>query len=135
MTGGDEPKQIESRFVLAAVRLVRDYFRPHARAALRQIGLSERHAMARRILRWVKAKKQKEISVKDVRRDALGGAPDAEQTLNMLTALVNAGWLHETTTKTGGRDKRRWTVNPILFSSKATAETAETATSPESGAP
>ena len=47
--------------------------------------------MARRILRWVKAKKQKEISVKDVRRDALGGAPDAEQTLNMLTALANDG--------------------------------------------
>ena len=135
MTGGAEPKQVEPRFVLAAARLVRDYFRPHARAALRQIGLSERHVSARRILRWVKAKKQKEISVKDVRRDALGGAPDAEQTLNMLTALVNAGWLHETTIKTGGRDKRRWTVNPILFSSKVAAGTAETATSPESGAP
>ena len=32
----DEPNAIEARFVTAAVRLVRDYFWPHARAALRQ---------------------------------------------------------------------------------------------------
>ena len=45
----DEPNAIEARFVHGAVRLVRDYFWPHARAALRQIGLTERHAKARRV--------------------------------------------------------------------------------------
>ena len=53
--GGAEPERIEVEFVQAAVRLVRDYFWPHSRAALRQIGLNERHANARRLLRWVRA--------------------------------------------------------------------------------
>ena len=48
--GGAEPERIEVEFVQAAVRLVRDYFWPHSRAALRQIGLNERHASARRVL-------------------------------------------------------------------------------------
>jgi hypothetical protein len=46
-----EPNEIHESFVDGAVRLVRDYFWPHSRAALRQIGLSERHADARRVLR------------------------------------------------------------------------------------
>lgn len=135
MAGGHEPKQIEAVFLDAAVRLVRDYFWPHARAALRQIGLNERHAMVRRILRWIRAKKHYEISIMDIRRDALGGALDADQTLEILTGLERAGWLRETTTKTGGRDKRRWSVNPKLFSSEGTTGTAETAGRAASGAP
>ena len=50
--GGPEPERIEVEYVQAAIRLVRDYFWPHSRAALRQIGLNERHANARRVLRW-----------------------------------------------------------------------------------
>ena len=122
----EDPRQVEAQFIIAAVKLVRDYFWPHARAALRQIGLSERHATSRRILRWIKAKDLYEISIKDIRRDALGSAPDAEQTLTMLAELERTGWLRETTIKTGGRDKRRWAVNSKLFPGR-TAETAETA--------
>jgi hypothetical protein len=47
-----EPNKVEKPFIEAAIRLVRDYFWPHSRAALRQIGLSEHHANARRVLRW-----------------------------------------------------------------------------------
>ena len=39
-----EPHRIEKTFLDGAVRLVRDYFWPHARSALRLIGLSERSA-------------------------------------------------------------------------------------------
>jgi hypothetical protein len=46
-TATPAPTTIEARFLAAAVRLVVDYFWPHARAALRQIGLTERHARAR----------------------------------------------------------------------------------------
>jgi hypothetical protein len=42
---------------------------------------------ARRILCWIKAKKQHEVSIKDTRRDGLGGAPDALQTFH-LSALA-----------------------------------------------
>ena len=113
------------------MRLVRDYFWPHSRAALRQIGLSERHADARRALRWIQTHRKTEISLKDIRRDALNQSLDADQTQELLNALVKAGWLRETTTPTAGRSVRRWAVNPKLFS-ESNAESAGSAGSAES---
>src|SRR5262249_19173117 len=49
-----EPKRVDEIFMSAACCLVCDYLWPHSRAALRQIGLSERHANSRRVLRWIK---------------------------------------------------------------------------------
>jgi hypothetical protein len=129
MSGGEEPKLIEDRFIESAVRLVRDYFWPHSRAALRQIGLSERHANERRILRWMAANKRDEVSLKDIRRDALAQSLDAEQTLYLMGTLVKAGWLRPTTIQTPGRPLYRWQVNPLLFSTRD----AESAGSAQSG--
>jgi hypothetical protein len=116
-----EPSEIEPKFMSAAVKLVRDYFWPHARAALRQIGLSERHANARRVLRWIKGHNKLEISVKDVRRDALAHCLDKEQTIALLKGLEQASWLREITSKTGtkGQPPRRWAVNPALYAENA----------------
>ena len=124
--GEAEPERIEVEYVQAAVRLVRDYFWPHSRAALRQIGLNERHANARRLLRWIRAHNRREISLKDARRDALGQSLDADQTRCLLDGLVVAGWLRKTSTQTDGRPKYRWEVNPKLFETNAqSAESAE----------
>ena len=46
----------------AGHRAVRQLFRPHALAALRQIGLSDRHREERRVLRWARAKKIETLS-------------------------------------------------------------------------
>ena len=130
MVGGAEPERIEVEFVRAAVRLVRDYFWPHSRAALRQIGLSERHADARRVLRWIKANEKNEVSRQDVRRDALAQSLDADQTQHLLDGLVNAGWLRwlrNATTGKLGRARHRWQVNPRIYGSAEIAESAETA--------
>jgi hypothetical protein len=116
MSDGGEPSLIEDCFVNSAVRLVRDYFWPHSRAALRQIGLNERHANERRLLRWIAANKQTEISLMDARRDALAQSLDAEQTRYLLEALEKAGWLRHVITKTGGRTRHRWLINPKLLS-------------------
>jgi Protein of unknown function (DUF3987) len=110
-----EPDTIEEVFMINAIRLVREYLWPHARAAMRQIGLTDRHADARRALRWIRAHKRTEVSLKDIRREALNQILDAEQTQELLAALVQAGWLRETTTPTAGRALRRWEVNPKLF--------------------
>ena len=93
--GGQEPTEIDAVFMQAAVHLVRDYFWPHGRAALRQIGLTERHATERRVLRWIAAHKKAAISLKDVRRDALGQSLDAEHTAALLDRLEKAGWLRK----------------------------------------
>jgi hypothetical protein len=71
MSGGEEPNLIEDCFMKSALTLVRDYLWPHSRAALRQIGLNERHANERRILRWIAGNKRTEVSLMDIRRDAL----------------------------------------------------------------
>jgi hypothetical protein len=128
LAGGSEPTAVDERFMSAAVSLAKDYFFPHARAALRQIGLSEKHATARRVLRWIRANCRDEVSVRDVRRDALAQSLDQDQTLAVIGTLVKAGWLQEITVETGakGRPARRWAVNPKLHAENAgNAENAE----------
>jgi hypothetical protein len=127
MSGGAEPQQIEAAFVEAAVRLVRDYFWPHARAALRQIGLNERHANARRVLRWIMATRRNEISREDVRREALGQGLDAEGTQTLLDGLARSGWVRPKTERpTGrGRPSLRWEINPRLLGPAENAGNAE----------
>src|SRR5262249_56097409 len=105
-----EPHEIGEEFMAAAIRLVREYFWPHARAALRQIGLTDRHRNARRALRWIAAHGKHEVSREDIRRDALGQSLDAEQTQEAIDALVKWGWLKEDSTKTQGRMRRHWRV-------------------------
>jgi hypothetical protein len=110
-----EPNTIDARFIVGAVRLVLEYFWPHAQAALRQVGLTERHANARRVLRWIGARGLVEVAREEMRREALSRRLDAEETQAVITSLERAGWLKETTIRTGGRAKHRWQVNPKLF--------------------
>jgi len=115
MQGGAEPQAIGQEYVEAAVRLWRDYFWLHSRAALRQIGLTEKHTNARRALCWIRTNRKAEVSLQDIRQDALGRRLDAEQTRSLLDGLVRAGWLRLVTKKTAGRAVHRWQVNPQLF--------------------
>jgi hypothetical protein len=127
--GSPEPQCVDELFVSAAAHLACEYFWPHSRAALRQIGLSERHASLRRALRWMKATGSTEVSIKDIRRDAMAGSLDAEATLDLVERLVNSGWLLAAPVKPsgpkGGKPVRRWRINPLLRAAE-TAETAET---------
>jgi hypothetical protein len=130
--GSLEPQCVDEVFVSAAARLACEYFWLHSRAALRQIGLSERHANLRRTLRWIKATGRTEVSIKDIRRDAMAGSLDAEATLNLVDRLANAGWVLAAHAKPsgpkGGKPVRRWRINPLLWAAE-TAGTAETPTS------
>jgi len=124
-----EPDEVPASCMVAATRLMREYFWPHARAALRQIGLTDRHRDLRRVLRWIAANNRSTVSLKNIRREALGGALDAEQTRDLLNRAVAAGWLRLKKIGTGGRPRERWLVNPKIFEA---AETAVTAESPQS---
>jgi Protein of unknown function (DUF3987) len=131
ITADLEPREIGVEFMSAAIRLAKEYFWPHARAALRQIGLTDRHRNARRALRWIAASGKQEVSREDIRRDALGQALDAEQVQELIVTLVRWGWLKESTrTEGAGRLKRRWRVNPKLFSLGGTAGIAGNAEMP-----
>ena len=113
---GLEPNEIDRQNMVNAVRLMQEYFWPHARAALRQIGLNDRHHHIRRILRWIRANDRHELSSREIRREALSESIDVEQTRHLLVRMVAAGWLRaRPTVKTGGRPSERWEVNPQLF--------------------
>jgi hypothetical protein len=135
-----EPARIEARFVAAAIRLVTEYFWPHARAAIRQIGLTDHHARERKVLRWLRAERKEQVSIEDVRREALQQSLDAEATRSLIEALVQAGWLREATIeKKTGRRAHRWLVNPLLWAAiggamdEASTERASTAGIAQSG--
>jgi hypothetical protein len=115
-TSGDEPKQIGVLSIEAATRLTLDYFWPHSRASLRQIGLSERHVNARRALRWLAAERRGEFSREDIRCHALGRTRDAQQTQALIDGLAKPGWCREVAQEANGpgRPARRWVVNPRL---------------------
>jgi hypothetical protein len=55
ITGALEPKTIGKEYMVAAIKLWRTFFHPHAKACLRQIGLSDKHKDARIVLRWIRA--------------------------------------------------------------------------------
>ena len=117
-----EPETVEAKQIAAAVTLWRDYFWPHACACIRLIGLTERHAEARRVLRWLRVTNSRDVSREDIRRRACGQRFDADQTQELIDRLVAAGWLRERTISTGGRPARRWEVNPNLFPSSVSGK-------------
>jgi hypothetical protein len=128
-TDTTKPMAVNRTTLQAAITLVRDYFWPHARACLRQIGLTERHADARRALRWIRAQRKSEVSLMGIRRHALNEQLDEKQTEDVLAHLEQAGWVRKhkkPSGPAGGKPVVRWEVNPILFSNPG-AETAETA--------
>jgi hypothetical protein len=127
--GLPKPQCVDAGSIKAAVRLWCDYFWPHSRAALRQIGLSDGHALARRALKWIRAHRADEriVSLKDIRREALGQAIDAKKTEAVLQQLEQTGWLRKETTPTAGRARHRWQVNDLLFSIEPHAESAQSA--------
>jgi len=120
-----EPSEIDCSSLQSAVDLWRDYFWPHARASLRQVGLSDRHTNSRRVLLWIKSRGLTAVSLKDARRDALSQSLDGSHTEQLLDSLAEAGWLRKHMEKTGGRPQHRWTVNPLLFGHAESAATAE----------
>jgi hypothetical protein len=127
--GGNEPAEIDERHVNGAVRLTVGYFWPHARACLRQIGLSDRYRNVRRVLRWMANNQATEVLREDVREGCLSRALDAEGTENLLHVLEKSGWVRKvsvTPGPKGGRPASRWSVNPKLFQAPETPETPET---------
>ena len=116
-SGGTEPQAVETRHIKSAVLLWKSYLWPHGRAALRLVGLSDKHSHSRTVLRWLHAGNKTTVSREEVRREALAQRLDAGETQALLDMLMRAGWLREVPVKASGpgRPPRRWEVNPRLF--------------------
>jgi hypothetical protein len=88
--------------------------------AFRQIGLSQSHSHARRVLNWIAAQSPRltEVSREHLRTQALGRRLTADRTQAVLQGLQAAGWLRrveQASGRQGGRPAQRWQVNPKLW--------------------
>jgi len=113
----DAPRGIDRPTVEAAADLWRNYFRPHAETVFGQAGKADRDRHARKVVRWLKARKPVDVSATTLRREALLQTLDATETEQVIARLEEAGFLRPapvTVGPKGGRPARRWQVNPAL---------------------
>src|SRR5262249_20567899 len=75
--------------------------------------------------RWLAANRRTEVSLLDIRRQALGRRLNASQTRSLLDGLVRAGWLKFVTARTAGRFIQRWQANPQLYSGASVSERSQ----------
>jgi hypothetical protein len=111
--------------LFAASRLW-EYFRAHARAVLVRAFPSDGERLMRQVLAWIRARGARQISREDVRRDALGQALNAHQSLQVIQSLERGGFLRRVVYEPdgAGRPALRWDVNPALIGGSL-AEIAE----------
>jgi hypothetical protein len=123
------PECVDLESVERAIALWSDYYRPHARAFFKRSGPTDPERQVRRVLRWLASDGRPMLSLKDVRRTALGETVNAREADDVIEHLVEAGVLRRLPPETGqkgGRPIQRWQVHPSLVRSSV-AETAETA--------
>jgi len=121
-----EPAQVSAAAMRTAIGLWHDYLWPHARAAFRAAGASERRRHAERVLRWIAEHRVDEVSREQIRREVLSQAVDADGADAVIALLVAQGRLQPAArAPTGpGRPPRRWQVNPALLSDDVSAISA-----------
>jgi hypothetical protein len=109
---------VEERHLESAHALWSGYFRPHAQAVFGQASSTLAERRVQRVGRWLRRTRPEMISREEVRRDALGQAVDAETAENVIERLERYGVLRMLPPQTGrggGRPRRRWQVNPELW--------------------
>jgi hypothetical protein len=125
------PRVLSDEAMIAAVTLW-DYFRQHALAVLSRGVASQTDHRMRQVVDWLRLSRLPRVSRREVRREALGQALDAHQTLQLLEQLERAGCVRRAAiaaSANGGPRPLRWDVNPSLIgeSPALTAVTAVTA--------
>jgi hypothetical protein len=121
---------VQRETVEAAIRIGRDYFLPHARAALELMGADPRIADAKRVLRWladpansVKSVKSvkgvRVLSQRDVRALILGSHRTDEESDGVIRLLLNRGfmrpYIEEAKSGPGRKPSPKYEIHPSVF--------------------
>lgn len=109
--GGITLKLVEDAWALWS-----DYFLPHAQSVFDHTS-TEQDRMVRRVVQWLKAKRKTQVSLMNIRREALAHAVDESGAMDVILRLVSAGALRALPLPAPigpGRRPRRWEVNPAL---------------------
>ena len=114
-----EPVEITDAQMANAVRLINEFFWPHARAVLRHIGTSD-DGDVRIVLRWMQTEVRNGrgvVSQRDVHRRALSQRIDGDGVAEMLRSIADAGWIRQHIPPASGKIGRpavQWEINPLL---------------------
>lgn len=117
------PQAVEVEALKNAAELWTDYYRPHAMAAISNAGRTDRDRHARKAARWLARSNPTEVSLRDIRRDALGGMLGKDDAQAVIDRLVIANVLCRLPShgsSAGGPRVHRWKVNPALESIQKT---------------
>lgn len=113
---GPEPNHVSVAALNAALTLLEDYLKPHARRALADASLPKVEQQAAALARHIRGNGLTRVNLRDVRRDpstpSLKVAEDVEAAAQ---ALVEADWLRPAPSRVGGsagRAKKDFEVNP-----------------------
>ena len=102
-----------------AVRLVRDYMIPHAKAAFAIIGANIRINRARKVVRWLQLSRRQFVSVRDVNQALKGTIKTVDELHPVLDLLEEHGYIRPATMpERGGRGRSRspmYEVNPEIW--------------------
>jgi hypothetical protein len=112
------PGPVGRQMVEHAIALWSDCLRPHARAVLQLAMPDDIDRKARHVARWLRSHGAPEVSLEEVRCDALARGENAAGTERILHRLLNAGLvkkLYFSMPPQGGRPPNRWEVNPHLI--------------------
>jgi hypothetical protein len=109
------PELVTQPIVRDAVTLWRGYFRPHATAVFNQAGNTDRDRDARRVIRWLRATRAREVGREQIRIEALSYSVDAEGADRVIARLEAGGILRlAAVARARHRPAKRWQVNPAL---------------------
>lgn len=110
-----EPSHLERAHALWA-----DYFRPQAQAVFGQASSTLAERRVQRVGRWLRRTRSPTVSREEVRREALCQTVDADTAECIIEQLEAQGvlrMLEPQANRGGGPRRRRWQVNPGLWSS------------------
>ena len=112
-----EPEFVSTKAILAAVRLMDDYFKPMAERVFGDASISEEEKLATTLARYIVRTKLNIINLRKVRREArLQGLSKADKIQVAANNLIEAGWLFEADGRTEvGRPRGDYVVNPRLW--------------------
>lgn len=115
---GDEtpPLQVSEKTLLSVLSLLSNYFAPMAVRSFDSAALPAEAADAMVIAKYIRSKKCRTISSRDIQRILLRERK-AHAITEALEELVEAGWLRRpfADISTGGRPKKEYEVNPELW--------------------
>lgn len=119
LQGGEEPIEIEKRFVELAVMLMGQYFIPMAERAYGIATLPEEERGAIVLARHLKGQRFGKFNAPELRRnESLPGLRDAKSFENALTVLEEANILKAVPSRSGetaGRQRKDYIVNPAFI--------------------